>query len=308
VFALYLVLSVVHLAPARIPHGFVHGLRYVVENLLFLPGIFDIPAFISAAWSLSYEWFFYLAIPLIVHGFQLHRWTRRSRMLFFAVTIAAYVAVVIIFKNHFPVFQYQDGTRIRMIMFASGILVYESLESPRLRSLLTRPREYGLVAVALVCAAVLLMMYAAKSAGISADGEWTSQTGILRVIPTFIGCAALGLVVLRPGGILVKAFSVDWLRWTGNISYSFYLIHSIPMHLATIVITHGPLRHVGSLARFALALPFTLALVYACAAVLFMYVEKPLSLRPRRQPQPSDPRLAKIRSADTPTTDALSGA
>jgi peptidoglycan/LPS O-acetylase OafA/YrhL len=157
-----------------------------------LPGIFDIPAFISAAWSLSYEWFFYLTIPLIVHGFQLHRWTRPSRMLFFAIAVTANFAIVLVFGSHFRTFQFQDGTRIRMIMFASGILVYEALESKRLRSLLTVPREYGLVAVAIACTASLLFMYAMKSAGVSADGEWTTQTGTLRVIPIFIGCAALG--------------------------------------------------------------------------------------------------------------------
>jgi peptidoglycan/LPS O-acetylase OafA/YrhL len=289
VFILYLGLFALHLAPARIPHGFVSGGRYIIENLLFLPGIFDIPAFISAAWSLSYEWFFYLTIPLIVHGFQLHRWTRPSRMLFFAIAVTAYFAIVLVFGSHFRTFQFQDGTRIRMIMFASGILVYEALESKRLRSLLTVPREYGLVAVAIACTASLLFMYAMKSAGVSADGEWTTQTGTLRVIPIFIGCAAIGLVVLRPGGILVKAFSTDWLRWTGNISYSFYLIHSVPLHLVTVVIAHSPLRHVNALALFVLALPFTLALVYLCSAVLFVCVEKPLSLRPRkaRSPQPA---------------------
>jgi exopolysaccharide production protein ExoZ len=286
VFALYLALFALHLSPSRIPHGLANGSRYIIENLLFLPGIFDIPAFISAAWSLSYEWFFYLAIPFIVHGFQLHRWTRPSRMLFFAVAVTAYVAVVIVFGSHFPTFQFQDGTRIRMIMFAGGILVYEALESQRLRELLTIPREYGLIAVAAVCAATLLFMYTVKSAGVSADGEWTTQTGTLRVIPIFIGCAAIGLVVLRPGGILVKAFSADWLRWTGNISYSFYLIHSIPMHFVGLVLTHGPLRHVSHLALYALALPVTIALVYVCSTLLFVFVEKPLSLRPR----PNSPR------------------
>jgi peptidoglycan/LPS O-acetylase OafA/YrhL len=282
VFALYLLLFGVHLAPTRLPSGILNSVRYVVENLLFLPGIFDIRAFISAAWSLSYEWFFYLAIPLIVHGFQLHRWSRPSRMLFFAVAATAYVGIVIVFGSHFPVFQFQDGTRVRMIMFASGILVYEALESQRLRALLTAPREYALLAVAGVCAVGLLVIYAAKSSGVSVDGEWTTESGTIRMIPIFVGCLALGLVVLRPGNVLASAFSADWLRWTGNISYSLYLIHSVPMHLMGRILSHGPLRHLNPLSVFVLGLPITLAVVYVCSAMLFIFVERPLSLRSRR--------------------------
>jgi exopolysaccharide production protein ExoZ len=282
VFALYLGLVGLHLAPSRIPPGIVAGGRYLVENLLFLPGIFDIRAFIGAAWSLSYEWFFYLTIPFVVHAFQLHRWPRARRMLFFAIVVAVYLTIVVAFGGHFPAFQWYDGTRIRLIMFISGILVYEVLESARLRALLTPKREWVLVAVALASGAAILFMCAVKSASGSTDGEWTAQTGTLQVIPTFIGCVALALVTLRPGGLLVAAFSRDWLRWTGNISYSFYLMHSIPMHVVAIALTHGPLAHLNPLLVYIVAFPFTVAFVYVSSALLFVLIERPLSLRPRR--------------------------
>jgi exopolysaccharide production protein ExoZ len=290
VFALYLVLVALHLAPSRIPPGIADGGRYLVENLLFLPGIFDIPAFIGAAWSLSYEWFFYLAIPLIVHVLQLHRWSRRSRIALFSAGVVIYVGIVLAFSGHFPTFRWYDPTHVRMVMFASGILVYETLESAQLRARLTPRVEYALVALAVASAVAIFIMCALKSSG-TTDGEWTVQTGMYQVIPTFIGCAALGLVVLRPGGILIGAFSHDWLRWTGNISYSFYLMHSIPMHIVGVFLTHGPMRQVNPLLAYALALPFTIAFVYLCSALLFIFVERPLSLRPRRGAQ-AQSRLA----------------
>jgi exopolysaccharide production protein ExoZ len=291
VFALYLGLVSLHLAPSRIPLGFVAGGRYLIENLLFLPGVFDIRAFIGAAWSLSYEWFFYLAIPLLVHAFQLHRWSRTSRVLFFAGIVVAYVGIVVAFGSHFPAFAWYDSTRIRMLMFVSGILVYEVLSSERLSALLTPSREVALVAVALAGAVLILIMCAVKSASGSADGEWTAETGTLQVIPTFIACAALALVVLRPGGLLAGAFSVNWLRWTGNISYSFYLMHSIPMHIVAVFLTHGPLRNVNPLIAYVIALPFTIAFVYVSSAVLFVAVERPLSLRPRQSSAASRAQL-----------------
>jgi peptidoglycan/LPS O-acetylase OafA/YrhL len=134
-------------------------------------------------------------------------------------------------------------------------------------------------------------MCAVKSASGSADGEWTAETGTLQVIPTFIACAALALVVLRPGGLLAGAFSVNWLRWTGNISYSFYLMHSIPMHIVAVFLTHGPLRNVNPLIAYVIALPFTIAFVYVSSAVLFVAVERPLSLRPRQSSAASRAQL-----------------
>ncbi len=282
VFALYVILVSLHLAPSRIPPGYFNSARYLVENLLFLPGMFDIRALIGAAWSLSYEWLFYLAIPLVVHAFQLHRWPRSARIVFFAVAAALYVGIVIAFPTRFPTFVWYDGAHVRLVMFAAGILVYEALGSTRLRAMLTRPIEYMLSAVALASAAAILVLCATTSAGGPTDGEWTASTGILKVFPTFIGCVALALVVLRPGGLLAGLFSIDWLRWTGNISYSFYLMHSIPMHVVAVALTHGPLRSVNPLFAYAAALPFTIAFVYVCSALLFVFVERPLSLPPRR--------------------------
>lgn len=281
VFVLYLALVGLHLAPSRIPTGLADGGKYLLANLLFLPGIFDIRAFIGAAWSLSYEWFFYLAIPLIVHVLQMHRWTRKSRMLFFFTGIVGYVFAAALFGAHFSTYQWYDSTHVRMTMFASGILVYEALESPRLRALLTPSRDVALVVVAAVSAIVIVIMCAIKGSTGSADGEWTATTGTLQVIPTLLGCMALALVVLRPGGLLVGLFSIDWLRWTGNISYSFYLVHSIPMHIVEAILTRGPLAHLNPLVVYIAALPFTIAFVYVCSAVLFLAVERPLSLKPR---------------------------
>jgi len=59
-------------------------------------------------------------------------------------------------------------------------------------------------------------------------------------------------------------------------------VHSIPMHFMTVLLTHGPASHVSPLLLYVVALPFTIVLTYVVAAALFIGVEKPISLRPKK--------------------------
>ncbi len=56
VFAIYLLLSFIFPAESKIPDG-LDGLIYILQNYLLLPGLFDIKAIITVAWTLSYEFF-----------------------------------------------------------------------------------------------------------------------------------------------------------------------------------------------------------------------------------------------------------
>ena len=75
VLALYIVvLEVTHKGAHYHAVGFKAHLLYIVANLLLLPGVFNIPGIISAAWSLSYEFAFYLAIPILVLLLRARSW------------------------------------------------------------------------------------------------------------------------------------------------------------------------------------------------------------------------------------------
>jgi peptidoglycan/LPS O-acetylase OafA/YrhL len=50
----------------RIPQDFKHAIVYLLENVTFLPGLFPIQPIMNVAWSLSYECFFYLFLPIII--------------------------------------------------------------------------------------------------------------------------------------------------------------------------------------------------------------------------------------------------
>ena len=87
VFAIYVILSFVLPAQSRIPSPASAGMIYLTQNLLLLPGLFPIEPMITVAWSLSYEMFYYFAIPLVIALFRLRSRGTVWRVAFF-VTLA----------------------------------------------------------------------------------------------------------------------------------------------------------------------------------------------------------------------------
>lgn len=68
------------------------------------------------------------------------------------------------------------------------------------------------------------------------------------------------------------------LRWLGNMSYSYYLVHGFVVRAAMVALGHllpGGLP----VAVFWLLLPVVFAATLAGSAVLFIGVERPVSLR-----------------------------
>ncbi|MGB0582294.1 MAG: acyltransferase family protein, partial [Limisphaerales bacterium] len=59
VFGLYLVLSYAFPRSSKIPADVEAAGVYLLQNLVFLPGMIDVEPMIVVSWSLSYEFFFY---------------------------------------------------------------------------------------------------------------------------------------------------------------------------------------------------------------------------------------------------------
>jgi peptidoglycan/LPS O-acetylase OafA/YrhL len=79
------------------------------------------------------------------------------------------------------------------------------------------------------------------------------------------------------------------LRWLGNMSYSYYLLHGITLTavalLATRVLPPAP----GRALVFVGLLPAALLATFLSSTGLFLLVERPLSLTPAgtRKPRPA---------------------
>src|SRR5207245_8763379 len=85
VFILYLALSAIFPPQNKIHGGAFLAGRYILANLLLLPGILNIRPIISVAWSLSYEFFFYLTLPLVISLARMRQWKRNHRLAEFAL-------------------------------------------------------------------------------------------------------------------------------------------------------------------------------------------------------------------------------
>src|SRR5207249_4936591 len=112
VLVLYLLLSVAFPAESKLPALWSDSLVYILQNVLLLPGLFDIPPIIVVAWSLSYEFFFYLLTPLLLTFLFMHSWPRPGRIVFFL--LAAAIGFVYCY--------FQDGP-IRLFLFFAGIIL-----------------------------------------------------------------------------------------------------------------------------------------------------------------------------------------
>jgi exopolysaccharide production protein ExoZ len=114
VFVIYIVLSLVSPAQNKIPTTGFEETIYLLENFLLLPGLFPIEPMITVAWSLSYEIFFYLAIPFVILAFGLRRRSVAQRVSLFLATAAA-IAIC----------SAAVGGPVRLIMFIAGMLLHE---------------------------------------------------------------------------------------------------------------------------------------------------------------------------------------
>ncbi len=253
VFAIYLLLSWLMPSRSKLPADAGEMLLYLVQNLLLLPGLFPIDAMITVAWSLSYEFFYYLLIPVLVGAFGLRRASRSARIAFFIGlgVIGALASAVY-------------GGPVRLLMFIAGILLFEWHAAARWRP--------GSAAGAL-CLLLALVLAAAPAPG------YAPQAG------KFVVLGALFVVVcLSAFGGQAPGFasSLSWtpLRWLGNMSYSYYLIHGLALNFCGVVMARlMPSASLGILAFCLLSLLlFAVTLVPALA--LYLWIERSFSLAP----------------------------
>lgn len=251
VFAANLAFELLRPASEKLPATIAGALPVIAANLVFLPGLVPIPPIVTVAWSLSYEVFFYLAMSAAVLGLRLYAWSRVGRLVFICVLLSAFLATWFVDPPYFP---------HRMLPFFAGMLLAEGVGG--------RVPTWVGWAAPLACFAV----YAARL--LPADPADVLQT---------LGFFALCAVAFRSAGRVSRALSWPPLRWLGNMSYSYYLVHGPVVRVAMIAVSAlvpGPLSPAG----FAVGMVLTFAAAIAASAILFILVERPFSLthRPAR--------------------------
>jgi peptidoglycan/LPS O-acetylase OafA/YrhL len=110
-----------------------------------------------------------------------------------------------------------------------------------------------------------------------------------------VSCCLLCWHCFAATSFLTQAASWTPLRWLGNMSYSYYLIHGLSLKFAFMVL--GAFVTPGHDLFLALFLPM-LAFTLVPSAVLFMLIEKPLSLRVDGQQKALVPAVPTSRVSD----------
>jgi exopolysaccharide production protein ExoZ len=150
-------------------------------------------------------------------------------------------------------------------MFVAGILVYEALESKAGPAL----DWTGLAALALGLIAVSVL-------------KRYEMPGVGHFVILFVAYFLLCYACFWGKGAANRIFCWTPLRWLGNMSYSYFLIHGLALRAASegLARVYRPLAQDTS--SFWLMLPpmFLLSLIPAIG--LFMIIEKPYSLGGKR--------------------------
>ncbi len=272
VLAIYLLLSLAVPGESKIRGSGVEAAGYILANVMLLPGMLPIVPVITVAWSLSYEWFYYLFVPALVTLTRMRRWSASRRVALFTALGAAHVAVCVAYPGLHP----------RLAMFLAGMVLYERIGAKREARPAARAAELGaLGAFATSLVAVYLLRGSHPShlvpgaAGRLLDAAVDS--GSARVAVLALPLYAFVRESLGRNGILHRALAWKPLRALGNMSYSYYLIHGLALKVLSVGLARaGAGAHA---ALFCALFPAGLAATLAAAAGLFVLVEKPLSLQ-----------------------------
>ncbi|WP_350653796.1 acyltransferase [Pseudoalteromonas sp. D48-MNA-CIBAN-0056] len=250
VFSIYIFLSFIFPSESKLPQELKLLVIYVIQNLMLLPGLFDIDPIIAVAWSLSYEVFYYIFIPIIIFATNMKSWKSSHRINFW----------LLITLFGFTWFYINDGN-VRLMMFICGILLYEFNKIQKVTS-----RKIGTIAF------IAAMLFFGSRA--LADINYHLSIAVIYVL-FFIFCL---------NAFSSDSFSSKWLvnkclRKLGNMSYSYYLIHGLTLKFSFLVFSvFFEKNPIYDFLYFWLWIPlFCLTLI--TSFVLFVIIEKPISLK-----------------------------
>ena len=271
VFVLYLALSATFPERSKIPGA--GAAEYLLANAALLPGVFPIRPMVTVAWTLSYEIIFYLGIGLLVAGLGMRTWSPGARALFFVGMAALYLAV----GN-------AAGLQLApFLMFLPGILLLDLLDqrrTPRQPPPPVDPRPLIPLALAGGLAGVALAGFRGPAGGLEVTAAaFRSHAGI--------GIVFGILLWMSMGGSARFSRFCMWrpLRWLGEVSYSFYLIHGLVLGAIAMVLRPRIPPGSGMGWLFWAGLPVAVLAAAGVANVLFIAVERRYSLiREARSP------------------------
>lgn len=173
-----------------------------ISTSIFLPGMFPLPIAQDNAWSLSYEFAFYIIAAtmfFVITSERIHSKTARATLMGLVVSIALYVLCA----------------RPLTIFFLIGVAIY-FLDRHGWRI----PNHKGFIFVGLVCVVLMFLTYE-SSLYVSA-----------------IFGAVFFMTIVSEQGILSTLLRTPLFQYFGTISYSFYLCHPFALFPFKVLFGH----------------------------------------------------------------------
>lgn len=169
----------------------------------------------------------------------------------------------------------------RIIMFMGGVVLSDLVTSYRVQHRLPR---LGEKVVAIVYCVVLswvgvLRMHNADLLPPSVN------SGMISGLVLCVATMGFTLYTLVFPGFLRAWFSWTPLRWLGNISYSYYLLHGLVLQCIWFALSKIVPGQFQSSTMVVMLLPVSLVLTILSSAVLFLVIEKPCSLEAKKRMQ-----------------------
>lgn len=230
--------------PGRIPDGAIPAIRYIAANLFLVAGIVPMVRIVDVAWSLSYEMFFYIATGFLILGLCVGRLQRTARLVVLALLWATFLIGSLT----------QEWLPLRMMPFFAGMAFAEGMGG----------RVPGWAGWAPALGLAVLSTHRVGPV----VGE------LIQTICFFLLCA----VCFRSVGRVSQLMCWAPLRWLGNMSYSYYLVHGFIVRLSMTALAQVVTGALPPVAFWLLIVPL-FAATLAGSALLFVGVEKPVSLR-----------------------------
>jgi exopolysaccharide production protein ExoZ len=264
VFLVYIFLSIIFPNESKLPIETLSLITYIIQNILLLPGLFDITPIITVAWSLSYEIFYYFLIPILIFTFSLKKWSSHSRVIaWFFITILGFI------------FTFLYGGPVRLLMFVCGIILFEFQRIQNIKLKLWGSTSFILA----------LLLFGIRSV---IEVDYHLSLAVVYIL-FFVFCL---------NAFTYKSFSYGWLiysplRWLGNMSYSYYLIHGLTLKFLFLILpTIIQPTHSSSLIYFGLLPPFFIATLIV-SFFLFVGIERPLSITKKKCSEPLTSKLTR---------------
>jgi exopolysaccharide production protein ExoZ len=281
--AIYLLLMFALPSQSKLPDGIGAQIEYILANVLLLPGMLPIEPIMTVAWSLSYEVFYYLLAPLAVIALRMRLWTPQQRLAFFLAIYAAMIALALIgFEGRF-----------RLSMFLGGMILYEFVTlrpaDSRRASAPSDMATFLLVGAAFVLYVLLAVDPVAVPNPLT--GALPPVARLVLINAVFVLLVYRSVFTTGPAS---AAFSWTPLRWLGNVSYSFYLMHGLGLHAFFMLLGKVWKAPDAGIGAFLLLMPPAFLASLAITLPVYLLVERPFSLKtgaPSRTPEEARRKL-----------------